>query len=245
MDVSWLPPTAPPSDVTCVVVDVLRATSSMAVLIGRGMAAVYPAASVAEATALRTALEALGRRVALCGERGGLPPPGFDFGNSPSEFALADLDEWDAVVMATTNGTPALLACAAAPLVLAGAPLNARATVEACVAAGRDVLIVCSGRSGVRATDDSLAAALLARRLVDTGAVPEANARDALAMLEASGGDLGGAFRMTEHGRALLALGFEHDLDFCGREDVVHDAIALRHEEGHAVLRRAPRASAG
>lgn len=239
VDVSWLPPTEPPLDVTCVVVDVLRATSSLAVLLGRGFEAVYPAATVAEAVALRDALrDALGGRVALCGERGGLPPPGFDFGNSPSEFARVDLEGWDAVVMATTNGTPALLACTAAPLVLAGAPLNAGATVEACIEAGHDVLVVCSGRSGVRATDDSLAAALLARRLVEAGAAPEATARDALAMLEASGGDLGGAFRMTEHGRALVALGFEHDLDFCGREDVYDHAAALRHEGGRAVLRR-------
>ncbi|MFN8638260.1 MAG: 2-phosphosulfolactate phosphatase [Dehalococcoidia bacterium] len=236
VDLAWLPPAEPPEGVTCVVVDVLRATSSVAVLLARGIPAVYPTASVDEGKALRTALEGSGLRAALCGEQGGLPPPGFDFGNSPSEFARVDLDGWDAVVMATTNGTPALLACTSAPLVLAGAPLNAGATSAACIEAGHDVLIVCAGRSGVRATDDSLAAALIASRLVEAGATPDGNARDALAMLEASPGDLGAALRMTEHGRALVALGFEHDLDFCGRDDAFDSAAALRLEGGPRAL---------
>lgn len=233
VDVAWLPPFESPTDVTCVVVDVLRATSSIAVLLGRGLEAVYPTATIEEARALRARL---GESVLLCGERDALPPAGFDFGNSPSEFAAADLTRWAAAVMATTNGTPALLACAGAPLVLAGAPLNAAATVGACLAESRDVLVVCSGRAGVRATDDSLAAALLVRQLVRQGAVPEDGARDALALLDATPGPLGGAFRMTEHGRALVALGFEHDLECCARESEYDVAAILRRRpEGYAV----------
>ena len=194
-------------------------------------------ATIEEGLALRSRL---GSTTLLCGERNALPPSGFDFGNSPSEFATADLDGWTTAVMATTNGTPALLACSGAPLVLAAAPLNAPATVEACLAEGHDVLVVCSGRAGVRATDDSLAAALIVRRLVARGATPDSRAREALALLEAVPGSLASAFRLTEHGRALVALGFEHDLEFCAREGEYALTAALNIEDGRPVLRAAP-----
>jgi 2-phosphosulfolactate phosphatase len=234
VDIAWLPPERAPLDATCVVIDVLRATSTVAVLMGRGLRGVYPAATIDAARALRGRL---GDGVLLCGERNALPPEGFDFGNSPVEFARASLDRWHEAVMATTNGTPALLACAPAPLVLAAAPLNDAATIGACLDAGRDVLVVCSGRQRQRATDDSLAAALLARRLVERGVVPEANAREGLALLDSAGGNLGRAFRMTEHGRALLDLNFDADLDFCGEENRYGVAAALHLEGGLHVLR--------
>jgi len=220
-----------------VVIDVLRATSSIATLLARGIEAIYPVATIEEARAVRGEL---GSGALLCGERNALPPPGFDFGNSPSEFAAADLGRWTSAVMATTNGTPALLACARAPLVLAGAPLNARSTIEACMAAGRDVLVVCAGRGGVRATDDSLAAGLFVRRLVALGANADPQAREALALLEAVPGSLASAFRLTEHGRALVALGFEHDFEFCAREDVYAQLAVLHLEDGRATLRGTP-----
>ncbi len=237
VDVAWLPPAEAPRERTCVVIDVLRATSCVATLLARGLEAIYPVATIEEALAARGAL---GSGVLLCGERNSLPPPGFDFGNSPSEFAAADLRRWHAAVMATTNGTPALVACVEAPLVLAAAPLNARATVEACWSAGHDVLVVCSGRRGVRATDDSLAAALLVRRLVARGATPEPRALEAMALLDAVPGSLASAFRLTEHGRALVALGFERDLELCAREDVYAKAAVLRVEGDRPVLRAGP-----
>lgn len=238
VDVAWLPPAQASGDRTCVVIDVLRATSSIATLLARGVEAIYPVATIEEGLALRGQL---GSGALLCGERNALPPPGFDFGNSPSEFAAADLTRWTAAVMATTNGTPALLACAGAPLVLAAAPLNAQATVEACLAAGHDVLVVCSGRAGVRATDDSLAAALIVKSLVAQGAIPDPQASEALALLEAVPGSLASAFRLTEHGRALVTLGFEQDLECCARESVYPITAVLGKEDGHPVLRGRPR----
>ena len=84
VDVALLPPSKSPTHETCLVVDVLRATSCMAVLLGRGAAAVYPAPSIDAARALR---EQLGGDALLCGEVRALPPEGFDYGNSAVEFA--------------------------------------------------------------------------------------------------------------------------------------------------------------
>lgn len=237
VDVAWLPPENVATDVTCIVVDVLRATSSIATLLARGLEAVFPVATMEEARRLR---DELGSSALLCGERGALPPPGFDFGNSPAEFATTDLSRWTAAVMSTTNGTPALLACRDASLVLAAGPINAAATVAACVAARRDVLVVCSGRAGVRATDDSLAAALLVKRLQGEGAALADRAREALALLDAAPGSLASSFRQTEHGRALVALGFERDLEICAQEDQYPVVAALTIDGHRAVLRAAP-----
>src|SRR5438105_11765612 len=171
VDVALLPPADPPLTQTCLVVDVLRATSVMAVLFGRGLEALYPVAGVDAARALRKRLVGDGgAHVLLCGEVNSLPPPGFDFGNSPGEFARMPALPAPRAVIATTNGTPALLACARAPLVVAAAPLNAAAAIALALRAGHDVLVVCSGLRGSPADDDLLAAGLLAERLARAGA---------------------------------------------------------------------------
>ena len=218
VDIALLPPARSPSRETCLVVDVLRATSCMAVLLGRGAGAVYPTPSVDTARALRDRLgDAL-----LCGEVRALPPEGFDYGNSAVEFAGLDarVIEGRRVVVATTNGTPALLACREAPLVMAAAPLNATAVVDAAIEAGNDVLVVCAGLRGAPADDDALAAGLLASRLVAHGLEPTVEGIDVIARYEAVADDLAAAFRTTEHGANLVRLGFEADLEFCATADV-------------------------
>lgn len=232
VDVSFLPPTRPPGDRTCLVVDVLRATSSVAVLLARGVEAVYPTPGVDQARALRARLGL----ALLCGEVNALPPAGFDFGNSPSEFERADLPA-STVVMATTNGTPALLACSDAPLVLAAAPLNASACVAIALEARRDVLVVAAGRRGAYAEDDALAAGLLAGRMVEAGATPGPDAERAIGLWWEARDRLATAFRETRHGRDLVALGFGHDLDVCAQTDRFSTVGALRAEPEGFVLR--------
>ena len=218
VDVTFLP--APHvDDRTCLVVDVLRATSTVAVLLARGIEAIYVAPTVEVALSRRAQLQRrLGRDVGLLGERGGLRPDGFDLGNSPRELTTASLP-WREVVLATSNGTPALLACARAPLTLAAAPLNANAVTAAAVAPGRDVLIVCAGTAGRYAEDDALAAGLLVQRLAAAGAEPEPGARIPLADYERASADLAGALRATRHGDRLVRMGFDRDVELCAEAD--------------------------
>ncbi|MGE3855691.1 MAG: 2-phosphosulfolactate phosphatase [Dehalococcoidia bacterium] len=244
VEVAVIPPASVPPSTTCLVVDVLRATSVMAVLFGRGLRAGWLAGSIEEGRAIRTALGERTGGLMLCGEVNALPPAGFDYGNSPLEFErVAEDGRLPAeAVLATTNGTPALLACAAAPLVLPAAPLNAGAAVRVALEAGRDVLIVCSGRvdeAGVRVEgdDDTLAAGLLADRLVRAGAEPGHEARRALALYDAVRADLGGALRGTFHGSRISVIGFGEDVERCGTADVYDTVATLRSEDGRAVLR--------
>lgn len=239
VDVVLLPPAAPPRSQTCLVVDVLRATSVMAVLAARGVRSIWPARSIEAGRERRAALEGIEGGVMLCGEREALPPEGYDFGNSPLEFAALDRLPAAHAVIATSNGTAALAACAAAPLTMAAAILNAGAATRLALDAGRDVLVVCAGSGGEPSDDDTLAAGLIAERLTLGGAVPGDEARRAIEQFEAARYDLAGALRATPHGRRLVELGFEGDLELCASVDRYPAVAVLHREAGGDVLRPA------
>ncbi len=236
VDVALVPSFAEPAGRTCLVVDVLRATSAIAVLLGRGTRAIYPAATVEEGLTLRERLRVEGIEAALCGERDALPPSGYDYGNSPGAFIALDRVP-EAAVVATTNGTPALLACASAPLAMTAAPLQMDAVVRAAVEAGHDVLLVCSGLRREPAEDDTLAAGLFVERFVRLGASPGTEALFALERYEEARDDLAGALARTEHGQRLVDLGFGDDIVLCGTLDRYSVAGSLGTEGGRAVLR--------
>ena len=235
VDVAFTAPTELPGARTCLVIDVLRATSVMAVLLGRGVQAIYPAGSIEEGRdRLAELAPGLGREtIVLCGEEDALPPSGYDYGNSPGEFERIALP----AIVSTTNGTPALLACAQAPLVMPAAPMNASAVLRYAAPAGRDILVVCSGLRGAYAEDDTIAAGFFVERLAAAGYVPGAEARQALELYEAAGGDVVQALRATEHGGRLIDLGFDGDIALCASVDRHDVAGSLRMENGCAVIR--------
>ena len=112
---------------TAVVIDVIRATSTLLEALVNGARGVYPTESIEEAVQLAASL---GREdTLLTGERKGLKVEGFDLGNSPREFRR-DVVEGRQVVMTTTNGTRAFLAVAGARRVVSGAFSNLSAVVE-------------------------------------------------------------------------------------------------------------------
>jgi 2-phosphosulfolactate phosphatase len=141
------------SGTTCVVFDVLRATSSMITALAHGAAEIHPACTIDEALALKERMpEAI-----LGGERNGDPIAGFDVGNSPLEYRET---AGRRIITTTTNGTVALRACGGAQRVLVGAILN----LEALAAALRDaprVLLVGAGTFETLALEDVYAAGLL------------------------------------------------------------------------------------
>jgi 2-phosphosulfolactate phosphatase len=210
---------------TAVVVDVLRATSTLTTALSRGARAVYPSASTEDA--LRLA-QSLGREdTLLCGERKGLRIEGYDLGNSPTEYT-PEVVEGKRLIMNTTNGTRALLAAEDADAVLAMSFLNVGA-VAAAVRDAERVVVVCAGREGAFALEDAVCAGLLLRRLREEG--EELAAGDgARAALE-----LAGAFEPTEAflastlaGKALVEAGLGDDLAWCAGLDTLDLVPALK-----------------
>jgi 2-phosphosulfolactate phosphatase len=128
-----------------IVVDALRASSTIVAMFEAGAQAVIVAASADEALRLAS----LDReRYLICGEVNGMPPAGFDRGNSPSDIATLDLAGQD-VILSTSNGTRALRAVVEAPLTLVGTGRNASALASAALAAAErasaDLVVVCAG----------------------------------------------------------------------------------------------------
>jgi 2-phosphosulfolactate phosphatase len=253
LDVAFLPSLLrEPERYVCVVVDVLRASSSLVMLLEQGVEGVLLAASIPEARRLAREHP----QYLLCGERGGLPPSGFQYGNSPVEFAGLDLTGQRAI-LCTSNGTRALARAATAPLVLVGALLNASAVARAAAKAGAErglgVAVVCSGDEGGTAfsLEDALGAGAIVDAILGLGReAPRPELSDAalaaLTIYRAHQGQEQAALRASSHARDLEALGLGEDLSFCARRDAFASVPHLqRNEEGRPVLRRYSSSSRG
>jgi 2-phosphosulfolactate phosphatase len=204
------------------VIDALRASATICSALHHGARAVIPAPSVEDA--LRYA-ETIGRAdVVLAGERNCIRIDGFQLGNSPRE-PMPDVVAGKTVVLTTTNGTQALLACAHAAQVFVAAASNLTLAGEraaAARAAGQDLLIVCAGREGEFALED----AYTAGRLIELAL---GGRRTAKGMDDASIAALDlvmryrtrfeRPFRASRAGSSLVALGMKDDVLDAARVD--------------------------
>jgi 2-phosphosulfolactate phosphatase len=216
---------------TGLVIDVVRATSTICQALESGYERVFCTAEVEEARALR---EQLGEGV-LGGERNAVRIPGFDLGNSPREY----LEPAGAtLILSTTNGTRAVVAAAQrCERVFVASLLNLDAVVEATRSAGEDAIVVCAGVQGTMNLDDSY----VAGRIVDVLGWARTDAAEAAARLVRTWSGAEEAFRASRSGRNLLenAPELEEDLSFCARESaltVVPRLVALR--DGAAEISR-------
>ena len=205
---------------TVVVIDTLRATSTIVAALMAGAREVIPVAEIDEAVAVA---QRLGKeRTLLCGEKGAVKIDGFDLGNSPHEY-LPELVEGKTLVLRTTNGTRALKAAASADAVLCAAFVNCSAVANYLVALQpQQVTILCSGTEGAFSFEDALAAGALADALASQDIDVEATDgfRAVQELYRQHCDDIESPLREGEHGRKLLALGLEEDIVFCARKDV-------------------------
>jgi len=142
-----------------IVVDVMRATSTIAQALASGYERVYCAAGIEEARALR---ESLGEGL-LGGERDAVQIPGFDLGASPREVREP---RGKTLIMSTTNGTRSIVTAAeACEVVLLGSLLNLDAVAAAVRDRGQDVVVLCAGYKDAFAIDDAYCAGRITRLL--------------------------------------------------------------------------------
>jgi 2-phosphosulfolactate phosphatase len=152
------------------VVDVLRATTVMVHALANGCDAVIPCGEIEEAQAV--AAGGSGGTAMLCGERGGLPIPDFDLGNSPGDFTRERCNG-KTLVMTTTNGTRAILASQDAERVYVASFANLKATADELTVQflkkdhGHSIHIVCAGTEGFISLEDSLLAGAMMERLTE------------------------------------------------------------------------------
>jgi 2-phosphosulfolactate phosphatase len=216
---------------TGIVIDVIRATSTICQALAAGYERVFCAAEVEEARALR---ETLGEGV-LGGERHAVTIPGFDLGNSPREYVEP---AGSTLILSTTNGTRAVVAAARrCKRVYVASLLNLAAVVAAARDAGDDVLVVCAGVEGALALDD----AFVAGRIVELLGWERTDAAEVAARLVTTWGGPEDALRASKSGRNLRenAPHLEEDIPFCSREsvlDVVPRLVALHETAAEIAL---------
>jgi 2-phosphosulfolactate phosphatase len=205
-----------------VVVDVIRATSTIAQALAAGYERVLCCAEVEEAETLR------GEGVVLGGERSGVLIPGFDLGNSPEEMLEP---RGRTLVMTTTNGTRAIVAAAArCDIVLVGSLLNLGAVVAAARESGEDVAVMCAGVGGAFTLDDAYCAG---RIVAELGGEPSDAAVAAMRLVStfASAEEGLGASRSAAN---LRRVGLEADVAYCARESVLQVVPRLVRLDGVA-----------
>lgn len=217
VDVALLPGLASVDGAAAVMVDVLRASTTMVAALGSGCGAVHPVEGV-EAARLRAAR--IGGAL-LCGERGGVAPQGFDLGNSPCSCTPETVGGRE-LVLTTTNGTRALTRLDGAHDILIGSITNRAALSEVLAASGAPVVVVCAGTGGRVSLDDVIAAGLIVERLVDAGLRSTDAANTALHTAHNAiriHGSIGEALGATAHGAYLVGLGFGADVGHAARLD--------------------------
>ena len=209
-----------------IIVDALRASATAAMLLHHGAAQITVVREVSDAlTAKREDPGAL-----LFGERGGLPPEGFDAGNSPRETNIA---RGRRVIFTTTNGARCLVAARGAAAVYFGTTTNASAVARVALRHAEGVVLIPAGLEHAApeaATEDRAAAACIAAIAgaeISEGAGIYATYRDRLTpagLLE--------VFCSAPHAANLRAVGLADDLELCARMDLT-DAVPVvaRYEE--------------
>ena len=213
------------AEATVVVIDVVRATTTIIEALANGARAIFPTESTEDAVRLASSL---GREDSiLCGERKGEKIEGFDLGNSPAEFTREVVED-KKLVMSTTNGTRALGVAQEGERVLPCAFTNLGA-VAAELASADHVTVICAGREDSFSLDDALCAGHVIQRIIENsgGDADEFELNDASRAARA----LAQARKPTKRflslaagGRAVIEIGLEDDLVICADVDR-HDIV--------------------
>lgn len=243
LDVALLPGQAPAyAGSVCVIVDVLRASSSIVTILDRGAVEVLPAGDIDAALEIKKRFP----DHALAGERGGLPPPGFDYGNSPKEFSQTNLIG-QSLILATSNGTRVLTAVAkTAGVVIIGTLLNRTAAARAALRLAKErnaaITVFCSAAQGGSGfvLEDALGAGAItdAASLSDPVLELSDSARFARDSFRQVSTGIGAAVAAAYHAQELVAEGLAEDVAYCSRVDVSETVPLLsRGDDGQLQLR--------
>jgi len=225
------------SQTTCVVFDILRATTTMLTALANGAAEIIPVSEIPEALALR----AKDPNILLAGERDGFRintaqsgSIDFDFGNSPREFT-PDKIRNRSIAITTTNGTRALRACAHAAEIHIGSFLNLSALAKrVSVSAHQNILIICAGTADESSLEDTLAAGALCDEFSSNpqSAILNPQLKDsaeiALATYLHHKPNLIAAVSIARNGRKLLSIPeLAPDIAVCFQRDTLNIAARL------------------
>ena len=211
-------------DKNVIIIDVLRATSTMTVALANGAKEIIPAESVS--TAARIARGS--NNSLLCGERGTKIIEGFDLGNSPFDYIHEKING-KSLIFSTTNGTISIVKSKLSKSCVLASFLNLSRVIEYIKALNEDVKLVCSGKLNNFCIEDAVCAGVMIKKLMDNDRNLELNDPEYAVLklgklLIMNSGKVTSEkifemLKISEHGKFLVSVGFEKDLEFCSKLD--------------------------
>ena len=224
LDVFFTPHQAKPADTAArlvVIVDVLRASTTVATALGNGAKTVMPLEGADEV--IFRSKEFARSQIILAGEQKMHPITGFDLGNSPQDFTKKAV-EGKTILITTTNGTRALLGVQGARDIVIASYVNFTAVLammKVAASSNTDIAIICAGEEGSFTLEDAACAGRYVRAIPKrTDSVQVNDAASASVLIEKKYGDnIEKVFKESSHGQALEAAGFGDDLTAAAEVD--------------------------
>jgi 2-phosphosulfolactate phosphatase len=204
-----------------VVIDILRATTTMVVAYENGANNVVPVEHLEDALSYRK------QGYLIAGERNGVKVDGFDMGNSPQEFTK-DIVEGQNIVLSTTNGTKAINACSAAKFRYVSSFRNIDAMAKTIIENNLDVLLFCAGWKDKFNLEDTVFAGALAQQLIDNGFTTNDDAtRMACSLWNMAKPNLAEFLADASHVQRFKSLHIESDLEVCLQFNTYLDVVSV------------------
>jgi 2-phosphosulfolactate phosphatase len=211
-------------DKNVVVLDVLRASSTITVALNNGAREVIPVASIESAVKISGSL--FGEVTLRGGERNGKAIEGFNLGNSPLEYSEAAV-KGKSIIYCTTNGSVAMAKSRYARMLIIGSFLNLTTVVEFMHQENKDFLFICAGRIntiGYFSLEDAVCAGMMIQKLMKYESLElnlSDSAKAAHALYKSFGRSILKLLKTSEHGKFLTEIGFADDLKICAAIDSV------------------------
>jgi 2-phosphosulfolactate phosphatase len=207
-------------DKNVVVIDVLRASTSIITALRNGAREVIPVASVENAVKVSGSL--FGDVVLRCGEREGRIIPGFNLGNSPFEYSTETVMN-KSLIFTSTNGSLAMVKSKFARQIIIAAFVNISTVVDYLAELDEDFIIVCAGKEHNFCLEDVVCGGMIVQGLErrDVAVTLTDSALAARSLYKTFGRSLYKMLRTCDHGNYLISIGFEEDLKVCAGVDTV------------------------
>lgn len=199
---------------SAVIIDVLRASSSITTAIRNGAKKIIPVADMSDAMKIATTMDQ--KDYLLCGEKNGNKIEGYHLGNSPAEYT-PDTVKDKTLIFNTTNGTKAIKKASLANKVYIGSFLNQQSILDILQEHDDEIVLICSGWQGRLSIEDTLFAGALLHA-ISGGNLPDSakdGAKVAFGLFEKYGHDLEGAISKSDHAKRLAELVPNDDISFC------------------------------
>jgi 2-phosphosulfolactate phosphatase len=213
-------------DKTVVIIDVLRASSTMVTALQNGAKGIIAVEDMDDASKISHNLDA--QSFLMSGEKNGVTIEGYDLGNSPLEHT-EEVVKGKTIILNTTNGTKAIRRCSLADQIIIGSFLNLKAIVDYLQTLDEEVLLVCAGWRGRLSLEDMLCAGNIIYELCGGQLTAEARdgAKVAFGLYEKFGDDIENSIKSSNYAVRLRDIVSEEDLEYCCQRNTTDILPAL------------------